>query len=267
MSKLISIIINADSRIQRNSIENTFEGVCNEDFLVDGVLNKIKFFKGFDIEIILHIDKHLDVSRETLDKLQEICDIVLIRKHTNEHSFNDWNYIRGLQLAIGDILVHFDQDCAAFADSKETIQELINLLNKYTFISYPSKDSPVAVKDDSFNHIWCSTRFFMCKKENLDLLEISKCLSDYDYWCKTYPVNRKCHWFEHLAGSIAKYRNQSIYYLPINMSKYMIFCWSKYVGGVLKSMNNWNYNDAVEYINNCSGINYPCDVEAKTGII
>jgi len=48
---LISVVINCDTRPEKNEQTGLFGGVCNEDFLTDGVFNKIKFFDGFNIEI------------------------------------------------------------------------------------------------------------------------------------------------------------------------------------------------------------------------
>src|SRR5690349_249232 len=106
----ISIVINCDTRPPKNTADQIFSGVVDTDFLTDGIVNKIKFFDGFDIEVILFIDKHQDIPQETLSYIYSMCDAVVIRKHTDEPGFNDYNYHSALSLARGEIVCHFDQD-------------------------------------------------------------------------------------------------------------------------------------------------------------
>lgn len=239
-----------------------FDGCKSADFLTEGIINKRAFFSGFDTEVIVYVDEHTKMPTPILDRLQVLADCVVIRKHTNETNFNDWNYYRALSLASGDIICHFDQDSAAFTSGKKSIENLIELLETYDYISYPSYWSPLPVYDDSFDHTWVSTRFFMCRRSALDFDEIIKCQKNYDYWCENYPVARKCHWLEHIIGSIAKYRNQKIFYPPLSPN-YTIFSWDKYVSGVLPALNERSYEEVINYVNGCGGIHYPCDVTAK----
>ncbi len=257
----ISIVFNCDSRNENNEFGGSnLTGVSCEDMIVDSLLNKIKFFDGFDIEVICYLDRHNFIADEILKKLQGLCDVLVVRKHTDEVNFNDWNYVRALQLATGDIICKVDQDTASFSKDEFVVYDLIKLLEEYDFISYPSHWSPIAVTDTTFDHVWCSTRWFMCKRESLDLDEIKKCF-DYDYWINTYPVNRKCHWLEHWIGSIAKYKNQKVFYPPMNNEKYLIWSWGKYKKGLLKELNNSTYEQVKEFINN-HPITYPNDVNA-----
>lgn len=260
----LSVVINVDTRPQNDTFGgNNLTGVCNEDFLVYGVENKRCFFRGFDVELIVHVDEHLRLPQSVYDYLHIASDTLIIRKHTNEPNFNDWSYIRALSAATGDIVIHFDQDTAAFSHSQNNVESFLGLLDQHGFVSYPSGWSPLPVHDNSFDHVWCSTRFFMCKRSDLDLAEISKCQKDYDYWCEKYPVARKCHWLEHLIGSIAKYKNQSVYYPPINTDGILIFSWDRYVGGTLGRLNEMNYDEIVAFVNECGGIHYPNDVTCK----
>lgn len=253
----ISIVLNSDTRNENSNAERMFSGCVNEDFLTDGLFNKIKFFSGFELEVIIVIDEHLSVPEKTLDYIRSLAHVVLIRKHTNEPCFNDWNYIRGLQLATGKIVCHFDQDTAAFANNQESVQELINLLEHYAYVSYPSHWTPNAVHDDSFNYRWVSTRFFMCKRETLNFPEIIKCLTNYEYFCETYKPSRVCPWTEHFLGLIA---NSSVIYPPIDLSKIAIFSWGSYDKYILQRLNNQSYEDVVNFINSKGGIKYPNDL-------
>lgn len=238
----ISIVINCDTRPERSNNEEMFRGVVDREFLTDGVTNKINLFAGFDIEVITYIDEHEPV------KEFYFTDTIAVRKHTDEVSFNDWNYIRALQLATGDYIFHFDQDVAAFTISTQPIQDIINTLEQVDYVSYPSHWSPRPVYDETFDHVWVSTRFFACKRETLDLHEIIKCLKNYDYWCATYPVNRKCHWLEHILGSISKYKGKGVYYPPLEFQKFILYTWENYHKGTLKMLNEMNFEEVYKWV-------------------
>lgn len=257
----ISCVINLDTRTSKDTNDGLFNGVVNSDFLDEGVFNKVKFLEGFDYEIICYVDEHNPVTEKQLESLREYAHTLVIRKHTTEPNFNDFNYIRALSLASGDIIMHFDQDVCAFRRSKEAVEDFIKLLDTCDFVSYPSLSSPLPAHDESFDHVWVSTRFFMCKRESLDLKEIEKCQRDYDYWLKTYPVKRACHWFEHLTGSIAKYRNQSVYYPPLNIDNLFIFTWGKYERYTLQRLNNYTYDEFINW-QHSHPFYYPNDIDA-----
>lgn len=254
----ISICINLDTRKQRDEFggEN-LQGVCNEDFLTHGVANKIAFFDGFDKEVIVYVDEHLCLSKDAFNFLQLAADTLVIRKHTDEPSFNCWNYIKALQLCSGDIICHVDQDCNLFSSSKETVQELIDYLDTFDYVSYPSNCSPNAVHDESFNYRWVSTRFFICKRSVLNFPEIIKCLNDYEYFSETYKPSRILHWLEHILGLIS---GSSVYYPPIEMDKTMIFCWENYEKYILQRLNNQKYEEVKDWVNSKGGIFYPNQV-------
>lgn len=258
----LSIVVNCDNRPENSLAEHTFHGCVSPDFLNDGIINKIKFLAGFEKEIIVYIDDHGNgISNNVL--FQTGIDTICVRTHTNEHLFNDNNYLRALQLATGDYIMHFDQDTAAFCPNENAINGMIELLQYYDYVSYPSHWYPFPVHDDSFDHVWCSTRFFMCKRETLDFAEIRRCLDDYEYWCKEYPVNRKCHWLEHILGSISKYKGKGVIYPPINSKDCSIFSWGNYKKGTLNMLNKMKYEDVVNWIAEQGGINYPVDVTIK----
>jgi hypothetical protein len=258
----ISIVVNADTRdgfqSQETSANQMFDGCKSADFLTEGIINKRAFFSGFDTEVIVYVDEHNKIPTAILDRLQILADCVVIRKHTTENNFNDWNYYRALSLASGDIIVHFDQDSAAFTSGKKPIENLIELLESYDYISYPSYWSPLPVIDASFDHVWSSTRFFMCKRETIDFAELKKCF-DYDYWIKTYPVNRRCPWMEHWLGSMAKYNGKGVYYPPMNIDNYCIFSWGNYKQGTLRQLNDMPYSELRSWLND-HPIHYPNDV-------
>lgn len=253
----LSLVINCDTRPQRDSQDGLFSGVVNEDFLTDGIFNKIKFFDGFDIETIVFIDEHLPVPEKTLEYLRTICDTVVIRKHTHEEHFNDKNYLSALALARGTYIAHFDQDTNAFTSNRESIQYMIDLLEQYKFVSYPSIWTPCAVDDKSFEgRMWASTRFFICKKETLKFDILNDCVDEPEFAYSTFGnVARRCNWLEHY---LTLANNNSVYYPPIQTEKYTIFTWEKYETYTLRRLNELPYEEIYNW-HNTHPIFYPCN--------
>lgn len=246
----ISLVINCDTRPERSSQDGLFNGTVNLDFMDEGVLNKIKFFSGFDIETIIFIDKHQEIPEETLSFLYQHCDTVVIRKHTHEEKFNDYNYLAALSMARGEIICHFDQDVCAFTNGKEPIERMISWLDKYDYVSYPSRWSPNPVHDPKYDYYWCSTRFFMCKRETLDFTEIKKCLMDSDYLYGKYPASIRNPWTEHIIALLSKYNGKGVFYPPFDLNNYCVFTWGKYEKWILRRLNNYSYTEVLEWINN-----------------
>jgi hypothetical protein len=258
---LISLIINCDTRPERNNDNGLFNGVVDRDFLTDGILNKQLFFKGFDIETIVFIDKIEEIPTETLDYLYQICTTVVVRKHTEENKFNDNNYVSALSLARGEIICHVDQDVNLFTNYKESVQGMINLLDNYDYVCYPSHWSPNPTHDPRYDYYWASTRFFFCKRETLDITEIKKCLSDSDYLYGKYPASVRTPWTEHICALISKYTGKGVFYPPIEMDKRIVFTWSSYKKGVIKKLNESSYDDVKKYVEECGNIQYPVDIK------
>lgn len=257
----LSIVINCDTRPQNDEIGGMFSGCVNEDFLIDGIVNKINFFKDFsNKEIILHVDEHNPLSDELMVKITSITNKCIVRKHTNEPSYNDWNYHRALSMAEGNLICHVDQDTTCFTSGKEYVDELINHLNDYRFVSYPSHWTPKAVHDESFgNRTWASTRFFMCKRESLKLDELAECITEPEWGYAKYGDSpRRCNWTEHFLSLI---NEDSVYYPPIELHKGAIFSWSKYKQGTLAILNQMPYEEIKQWIIHRGNIQYPVDVK------
>jgi len=272
---MISIVINADTRkgSELKDSEQLFmtKVTVSFDYLIEGVRNKIDFFSGYDCEIILYIDRHLDVPSSLFTDNYRIKNIPLtICISDHQESFddqkyfpkwNDMNYLRALYLARGEYIVHFDQDMAAFKQPNSLIiKQMLSWLNIYKFISYPSHWSPnPEANDNNWEYWWASTRFFLCKRSQLNFTELEKCLRSSEYLYNKYgDMNRKCPWLEHILGIIAK--KNYVYYPPINLNDYAIFCWSKYQQGLYSKLNNKDYNEIKHFIEQNGGISYPCDV-------
>lgn len=263
---LISCIINVDTRPERGEQVGMFGGVVSRDFLTDGVYNKIKFFDGFEKEVIVFVDEHQPIDEKTLDYLRSITDTLIIRKHNkkfegsdNFEAFNDFNYINALSMARGEYIFHFDGDIAAFTPSQEPIKELMMLLEQYDYISYPSHWSPCPVYDESFDHWWVSTRFFCCKRKTIDISELIKCQLDYDYTFSRYPAKRQCHWVEHILGLHAKYNGKGVLYPKIEYDKWILFCWETYEPYILRRLNSQTYDEVKDWVTR-RGIDYPNNI-------
>lgn len=253
---LISVVVNIDSRQENDTNKEMFNGCVSRDFLIDGLINKRNLFKGFDFELITFLDEHEKVDEKTISSMRSISDTLIIRKHNksfedndNFPAFNDLNYLNALSLARGKYIFHFDGDVAAFTESKEPIQEYINLLENYDYVSYPSHWSPNPVEDASFGgKYWVSTRFFCCKRNTINISEILKCQLDYDYWKKTYPVPRLCHWTEHLLSSIAWNKGKGVYYPPLNFERFILFTWENYHQYTLQRLNNQSFEEVNAWV-------------------
>lgn len=256
---LISVVINCDTRPERNNEEGLSKGVVSRDFLTDGVFNKVKFVEGLDAEIILFIDKHEEIPQQTLDYIQTLCNVIVIRKHTDGINFNDYNYLDALKLARGKYVMHFDQDTAAFTSSPSHIEDMIKLLDRYRFISYPSFWSPNAVDDPSFEgKMWASTRFFICERETLDFKVLEKCVKNPEWAYGCFGDSpRKCNWLEHY---LTLANGNSVHYPQLQMDKYTIFSWENYNQYTLRRLNEFTYEEIYEwhkthplfYPNNCN---------------
>lgn len=267
----LSVIINADTRSGFQDSESNatvmFNGCRSQDFLLDGVKNKINFFRDFpEKEVILYIDEHLPMPERVVAEIRSMVDTLVIRKHNKKvsnmeycHNFNDYNYLSALFMARGEVIFHADQDTACFTHGKESIDEMISMLDTHKFVSYPSHWSPNAVTDPSFGGItWASTRFFFCKRETLKFDTLIECIKNPEWAYATFGDSpRKCHWLEHW---LTKTNGNSAYYPPLDLNKIAVFSWGNYKTGILKHLNELDYSGVRGFISDNNGIVYPNDL-------
>jgi len=77
----LSIVINADTRTPNTQARSMFDGVRNAEILELGIQNKLNAFRWFDHEVIVFIDEHEPLPADTLSRIREMADTVVIRKH------------------------------------------------------------------------------------------------------------------------------------------------------------------------------------------
>lgn len=269
---MISIVVNLDSRAGVGASESVFtghnNGVRSWDFFTAGLSNKLKFFAGFDVELIVFVDEHEDVPAEILQQVRLMADCVVLRSHTKRYrnydtaSFtNDINYLHALSQARGDIIAHFDADTAAFARDKSAVDGLLARLETHRFVSYPSQWSPEAVEDATFQgRRWASTRFFLCKREHLQFDVLERALREPEWAYATYgQPARRCPWLEHFLSLC---NEESVIYPPRDDDRTLIFCWDKYHAGVMPALHRMEFNEVKHYVERCGGIHYPNDCAA-----
>ena len=249
----ISVCINCDTRngFNNDSISvGEFEngqpnGTRSADFLTDGVINKMNFFRGYNTQCILYIDQHLPIPDKLFMEVIELVKSygnnskVICKPHDRtQHKWNDKIYLEALKLADGDYIVHFDNDNNAFrANESDIVDAYMDLLENFKFICQPSHP----LQQEKW--YWASTQFFICKRETLDFEEIEKLL----YINPIKGMNNPC--LEHTLGLLAGEGN--VLYPTRDNDEYMIFCWWKYESGLLKKLNEMPYNEIRDFILNC----------------
>lgn len=265
---MISIVINADSRPGCDAAVQTtgdhgggsLHGVRSWDFLTDGVTNKLNFFHGHDVEVVLFVDEHDPIPEEVMENIRRIERLDQFVCKQNVRRVPRWNemlYLEALQLARGEYIAHFDGDCAAFKapdwDAGTFYKNILNMGDGYRFVCQPTT---MTLEEHGMD--WASTRFFMCRRDWLDLDEVEKCIAN-----ESYRIGKYGHTpaLEHVLGKMA--RKNGVLYPPADWNQYMVFSWSRYHKGLLAELNAWDYKDVRKYIVDECGIHGPNDVISK----
>lgn len=274
---VVSIVINLDTRpgfLDGKIVKDgkIMDGPRSIDFLTHGVMNKIKFFEGYEQEVTVYVDVHDPIPQETINELVamqtrgEIHNLCL-NKHTENlggtyyPKWNDLNFLNAMAMARGNLICHFDGDMSAFRANKDVIDEWIGWIDegKYDFVSYPSVWSPGPVVKTDWEYWWASTRFHLCRREFIDYTEILKCLSDSEYLYGKYGDKKhRCPWYEHVVGMMAG--PGRVFYPPADHNKALVFAWQSYQSGLLDRLNKMSYPEVVAWVMSRGGISYPCDV-------
>jgi hypothetical protein len=263
---MISLIYNLDSRpgfLDDCTSAIIGKGGCRHiDFFLPGLQNKIDFLQPHELEIIIYIDKHLEIPHDVLTALEEMLFFreikhLIIKDHSRERfgkqygkNNNDLIYAECLAMATGEYVVHFDADTVAYKQKDiDMVDSYIQLLEKYDYVSLPSVHSPNCLDPKNelmnVNYQWASTRFFICKRETLPSFDELVACFDNKYLTKTigYPARPNC--VEHILGAIAG--KDKVYYPPVEMEKYLIMSFAIYYAGTIEKLNELNYNKVKKY--------------------
>jgi len=285
----IGIVINADTRpgyLDRDAYCGmaTGGGCRSADFLVDNVLNKIKFFRGYPVEVTLYIDVHEPIAPDIMLVLNEMVSTgeihnLVLNKNTRIfmgqplRQWHDTMYLNALMLSRGEYIAHFDADTSVWRrDDCKIIDQWIELIEsgKYKIVSYPTVHSPnegdvpgqnaLPAPPGGFDYLWASTRFFFCRRDFIDFARIAECFDD-SRWIKMHQgrPHRYPNVMEQILGFLAG--PGQVCYSPKELEKFMIFSWHKYRAGTIRDLNNMSYEDAHKFVMEaCGGINGACDV-------
>jgi len=176
----------------------------------------------------------------------EITNLIVEKVDHSQHRWNDRLYQRALSHATGDYIAHFDGDAAAFRRPEfPLITKYLEWLdNGYKYIC---QQTPL--EDWQHGMWWASTRFFICKRETLDLREAYNCLHD-PYRIEKYG-DKHCPCFEHIIALIA---GGPVLYPPCDNDNFVVVNWVNYYRGVLGKLNAMSYDEIAKYIfETCGG--------------
>ena len=294
--KEIGVVINADTRPGYLDAETYCSkiggmganGARSVDFMVANVVNKIQFFRGYDIEVTLYIDFHTALNKQVVDIFGKFLnegyvDNLIIAKHTDTfkgkkiRQWQDINYLHALTMSKSKYLVHFDADASAYRrDDCDIIERFKNWVDsgEYTYISYPTAFSPNEGdvpgenaypnpgQEDRPDYLWASTRFFFTKREFLNYNKFVDLLDD-NYWKEAHDgkVYRYPNVTEQILGFMAG--SGGVMYAPKNVQEYMIFCWHTYHQGTIDKLAPLDYDSVLKYVEETGGVCPPCDVNEK----
>ncbi len=259
---MISVVLNCDTRPVSLAFQGLHKGVRSRDFLgTAGLLNKRNFFKGHDIELIVFVDEHEPLTEAEYYALHTHADCVVIRKHSKYYrganpfsAFNDCNYLAALSQARGEFVCHMDQDMAAFSRDSSVVQWMLDHVGRgdHRFISYQSVNYPAPCHAPEYeNKWWASTRFFFCKREELDFTVLERAMREPQWFYKTYDrPPRENPWTEQFLGVLANY---SVLYPPPALDDWAVFPWMNYRDGALEKLNDMSHEDVAAAINRAGG--------------
>lgn len=262
----LSIVISCDTRpgadAEFHEIKNygggNLCGVHSLDFLTAGVVAKNRFLEsaGFERETILFVDLHEAwIPGRILDDLEkllasgEITRLITQPHSKARHRWNDHLMLDALAHAspTSDFVAHWDGDCIGYRRPDfDVLKMYVGLLDSgYKFIC---QQTPL----NQGEHLmfWASTRFFLCRRESLDLPELRRLIDD-DYRRSKFG-SRHLPCVEHILGAMAG--ENSVLYPPSQNQDFAVWSWVHYFRGVIQKLNKMSYEDVYRYVfETCGG--------------
>jgi len=291
MDREISIVINTDTRPgigTGRTVAHGGRGARSWDFLIDNVYVCRHFFEqAHSVEVILLVDVHEPIPPTVMSKLHQmfeegIIDNLVFRRSVRFYegrSIEQWKglfYLEALYMAKGKYVAHFDGDSSAFRDPDSSIvEDLIAWVESgdYDFVSYPSPNSPYPDPLGSMHmiradYVWVSTRFFFCKRDILDSTEMMNCTLDAEtgYIRKNYSQYYEKFFthpgvLEQILGMMVSTRMNRVFYpLRSEDNDHFIFSWHTYYDGTLSKLRNMEWSQVKHYLDECGGVQGPCDL-------
>lgn len=231
--------------------------------MTSGIIQKVRFFRGHEVQLVVVVDEHEKVPRDLVERACEESGAseVILKIGPQDHVSPRWNdrlYLSSLALATFPMVVHFDQDCNAYRSDESTfIEDAVRKLDgDLKFICQPSD---LTADIHNMNH-FASTRFFMCKRETVDIEEWWRCL-DTPYLLSKYGVDTSrfpipcC--LEQIIGCINGHKVEYPYD-PDRLDT-LIFSWSRYHSGVIEKLNSLPFDEVRDIVVNRFGICGPSD--------
>lgn len=246
----VSIILNADTRPVCPEFQGMWNGVRSRDFIsAANLINKRKFFEGYETELIVFIDEHEPLTQSEYDALHQHCDCLVVRKHSKYYRgndpfgpFNDVNYWQAFAMCRSDYIAHFDQDVVAFKRSKDVLDWMFDEIDsgRHKFVCYPSPHSPDPCVNEKYQgKFWASTRFFLAKRDAIKLDDLERGIRDNTWFFEKYgtpPVVNP--WTESFLSQMNGF---SVIYPPVALHQWAVFPWAKYIDGTIEKMNGMEY--------------------------
>jgi hypothetical protein len=280
----IGIVINADTRIGWDNDSSKCGmgmGCRSIDFMTDSVLNKINFFRGYDVDVTLYVDVHCELSQEAISRIMALFEQrkihnLVFNRHMNRfmgypiRQLQCTMYLNALTMSRGHYIAHFDADAGAFRrDECDIIERWMNWIDsgKYKYISYGCDDSPNPCQPDGYDYYWPSTRFFFCRRDQIDYDSIRHCFND-SIWLQAHGARkyRYPNCMEQILGFLAG--PGAIYYPPKDFEQYMVFTWHTYYNGTVAKLDSMPYDEVYRHImEECGGIGGPCDAHAVESLV
>lgn len=233
------------------------EGCRSVDFITEATIARQRFLESplvDEVETIICIDVHEPIPSWVYERLFEIsnCYVVTDQHDRHRHRWNDYIYIHALRQATGDLVAKWDGDCIGYRhpDFDVLTYYFDFLSNGAAYVCQQTKLIPEVEP-----MWWASTRFFLCRRETLDLDEAARCIDD-DYRRAKYGP-KHCPCLEHCLGLMC---GERVIYPPEKNSDFIVWNWVQYYLNCIPKLNNMPYADILQYVHDCGDVHGASDL-------